>query len=263
MQLVPCLEWLESRRLLTSDLVADYQGIYPTDAVAMNGFSYFGAADVAHGKELWRSDGTVDGTEMVRDVLAGAPGSKPQRFTILDKKLLFCAENADGTVALWRSDGTSTGTSKLADLNGTGAVSPTAIVNGRMVFVVTNEKHGGTELWSSDGTAAGTTHLAHLFDDILLMDIGMRDPIVVNDRAILAVGGDLWSTDGTVAGTIQMNDRSASRAFPRRSRSRRLMAPPLSSRAVGTTLRSGGPTAPSPAHRDCSSSPTAASPRRS
>src|SRR5690349_14604313 len=185
MQLQTCLEWLESRRLLTSDLVADYQGIYPTDAVAMKGFSFFAATDVAHGNELWRSDGTVEGTEMVRDVLAGATGSKPQRFTVLENQLLFFAENSDGTVALWRSDGTASGTSRLADLNGTGDVSPTAIVNGRIVFVVTNERLGGTDLWSTDGTAAGTRRLAHLFDDILLMDYGMRDPIVVNGRAIL------------------------------------------------------------------------------
>jgi ELWxxDGT repeat protein len=214
MQLRTCLELLESRRLLTSDLVADFQGIYPTDAVSLDGISYFAAADVGHGKELWRSDGTHDGTALVRDVLAGATGSKPQRFTVLDDRLLFFADNADGTVALWRTDGTSGGTSKLADLNGTGMVSPTALVNGRTVFVVTNERHGGTELWSSDGTAAGTTRLAHLFDDILLMDYGMRDPIVVNGRAILAVGGDLWSTDGTVAGTIQMNDRSNTARIP-------------------------------------------------
>ena len=62
MSLRTCLEWLEPRRLLTSDLVADYQGIYPTDAVAMDGFSYFAATDISHGEELWRSDGTVEGT---------------------------------------------------------------------------------------------------------------------------------------------------------------------------------------------------------
>ena len=34
----------------------------------MGGVAYFAANDGIHGEELWRSDGTVSGTYMVKDV---------------------------------------------------------------------------------------------------------------------------------------------------------------------------------------------------
>lgn len=217
MSLSVTLESLESRRLLTANLVTDHEGIYPTDSVTLNGVAYFAADDGAHGKELWRSDGTKDGTVMVRDVLAGATGSKPQQFTVLGGQLLFFATNTDGTIALWRSDGTKSGTSKLADVNGTWMVSNTAVVNGRMVFVVAHGPVGQTrmDMWATDGTTAGTSRIKHLMDQALLMHPATRDQVpILNGRALFAVGGGFWSTDGTSAGTIQLHDADNASRIP-------------------------------------------------
>src|SRR3954471_11397438 len=91
----PQIETIEPRRLLAANLVADFGGIYPTDSVTLNGISYFAADDGAHGKELWRSDGTPDGTVMVRDIVPGAQGSNAGSFDVVNGRVVFFTRAGD------------------------------------------------------------------------------------------------------------------------------------------------------------------------
>jgi ELWxxDGT repeat protein len=49
---------------------------------------FFTATDGTNGYELWKSDGTADGTVMVKDIVADY-GSYPSNFTVLGDKLYF------------------------------------------------------------------------------------------------------------------------------------------------------------------------------
>ncbi len=55
---------------------------------------WFSAFDDAHGRELWRSDGTASGTTRVTDLSDANVGSTPSRFVIHNNKLFFSANYA-------------------------------------------------------------------------------------------------------------------------------------------------------------------------
>ena len=89
----------------------------------MGGVAYFAANDGNHGEELWRSDGTVSGTYMVKDVnpeerwidiIQGTTepdDSDITELTVAGDKLFFFARNNSQMPftdhELWVSDGTT------------------------------------------------------------------------------------------------------------------------------------------------------------
>lgn len=80
---------------------------------------YFAASDGTvdgGGLELWKSDGTAEGTALVADINPGVTASAPSLLTPGNGILYFRATHVDTGVELWRSDGTSAGTHIVADL---------------------------------------------------------------------------------------------------------------------------------------------------
>ena len=61
----------------------------------------------------WKSDGTMDGTVLVKDISPGALGSNPSQLTNVNGTLFFTANDGSGR-ALWKSDGTAAGTLRVA-----------------------------------------------------------------------------------------------------------------------------------------------------
>jgi ELWxxDGT repeat protein len=75
---------------------------------------YFQASTVEHGSELWVTDGTKEGTRMIKDIVPGAQGSSPKDFYVLEgieDTLFFRTQDNEW----WRSDGTTSGTSQVND----------------------------------------------------------------------------------------------------------------------------------------------------
>jgi len=119
---------------------------------------YFRASDELHGDELWKTDGTAPGTELVKDINPGRRGSSPSPLVNLDGTLLFTAYEPSVGYELWRSDGTAAGTSLFKDINpGPDESNPYefVVINHVLYFTASDGVHG-YELWKSDGTAAGT-----------------------------------------------------------------------------------------------------------
>jgi ELWxxDGT repeat protein len=68
----------------------------PASASAFNFYQvndhlYFNATDAIHGKELWTSDGTLEGTIMIEDLEAGDVGSDPELLILVDNGFYFSA----------------------------------------------------------------------------------------------------------------------------------------------------------------------------
>src|SRR5690606_16974980 len=107
--------------------------------------------------ELWASDGTATGTEMIREIHSGG-GSFPSNFYVFNQKLFFSATNDSSGYEVWTTDGTAAGTTMLTEVDTTGGSFPQGFIayNGLLYFQASSYQHGGAELWVTDGTAAGT-----------------------------------------------------------------------------------------------------------
>ncbi|MEJ7586837.1 MAG: T9SS type A sorting domain-containing protein [Ferruginibacter sp.] len=115
------------------------------DGVVLENLSYayttaglfFAADNGVNGLELWRSDGTTAGTNMVADIITGMPGSEPAvDFFIVNGKVLFKANNGDNVDEwdLYAVDGTFTPLPvKLTDFTVT-PKSADAILNWRTSY---------------------------------------------------------------------------------------------------------------------------------
>src|SRR5205085_396599 len=78
--------WTSQGTTASTIKLHDFTQIY-TLFMAANGTVYIEAEDATVGTELWKSDGTVSGTVMVKDIIPGSEGSYPQRFMDVNGKI--------------------------------------------------------------------------------------------------------------------------------------------------------------------------------
>ena len=217
-------------------------GIAGITPFVINNEMYFFAADGGADYYLWKTDGTIEGTEKIKQF------TSIQAFhETINNELIFTAENG-----LWKSDGTESGTIKLANFpvfgtsrfvksgneiyfsgeasfsigqelyktDGTTVslvknIYPNsnkdsypnnfAALNGVVYFSATNGTNG-FELWKTDGTESGT---------VMVKDINAGSgntfstdtPIVVfNNELFFMYNTKLWKSDGTESGTVEIKD---------------------------------------------------------
>jgi len=196
-------------------------------AVMGNAF-YFRANDGSNGTELWKSDGTVNGTILVKDIRTGTAASSPNSITFDGKKTIyFTANNGTTGTELWKSDGTANGTVLVRDINGSGNSAPGYYAPSLLGGVVFRANDGGKgiEPWFTDGTASGTKLLTDI-NQPAVGDSGNSSPgnfadvngtlfFTANDGT---AGIELWKSNGTANGTALVKDirpgaTSASAAF--------------------------------------------------
>ncbi|MBA4850375.1 ELWxxDGT repeat protein [Emticicia sp. BO119] len=79
--------------------------------------AFFSANNGTLGEELWVTDGTPDGTKLVKDINTNSSGSMPANFEQFQDKVLFSAIDATHGRELWITDGTDAGTQLVKDIN--------------------------------------------------------------------------------------------------------------------------------------------------
>jgi len=90
----------------------------------MNGLIYFTADTDTHGNELWVTDGTEEGTKLVKDINPGDGDGISKELVLIDTVLYFQGNDVTTGYDLWRSNGTEEGTYMIKNMNGSENSSP-------------------------------------------------------------------------------------------------------------------------------------------
>jgi ELWxxDGT repeat protein len=114
----------------------------------IDGILYLTIETQAHGQELWRTDGSEDGTVMVADLMPGQDDSIPSGFQVFGNRLYFAATDPVHGRELWSSDGTAEGTHLVADvMPGDRSSGPAMLcVAGNRLFFAAEDPVAGYEL---------------------------------------------------------------------------------------------------------------------
>lgn len=177
----------------------------PSNLVSIGSQLYFSGSFSGAGSELAVSDGTPEGTRLIKDIRPGSLGSSPSAFLEFNGQVFFIANDGVHGSELWKTDGTDAGTVMVADINpnGSSISSQIAVLDNAMVFFA-NDGATGTELWRSDGTANGTVQIADIrvgsssskvtnFNELNVFNGNVY--FVANDGIH---GAELWRTNGEV-----------------------------------------------------------------
>ena len=102
--------------MLVKDINTGSIGSNPSYLTDVNGTLFFAADDGAHGRELWKSDGTAAGTTLVKDIYPAAHGyyallsrARPQQPDQRQRHAVLRGQRRHWP-ELWKSDGTAAGT---------------------------------------------------------------------------------------------------------------------------------------------------------
>ncbi|MAU85415.1 MAG: hypothetical protein CMA21_02255 [Euryarchaeota archaeon] len=183
----------------------------PENLVTMGGILYFTADDGVHGRELWRSDGTLGGTYMIKDltpptqtIVGGAlvdinPGTDFGEIVAGDEKIFFSAaagdERFNGIRELYVTDGTEVGTEQVSN-----------------IFWCT-EVIGGVNSQFPEFVYSGVNSITVIPASERGFDVAYFSAFICNPWWV--GGEEPWFSDGTESGTTQITDlRSPSTSWP-------------------------------------------------
>jgi ELWxxDGT repeat protein len=205
--------WVTRGSAESTTLVRDFKTLIdpafePATLFPIGGRMFFRADDGEHGIEPWVSDGTPNGTHLIKDLVSPAPGwavgdSTPFAFTLFQGSVVFATNGSPvNTAKLWKTNGTEEGTEPLVDLGphlfyyGT----PLFHFGSRLYFALTDSSGSGVALWRSDGTSHGTALVEPIGP------FGIDRMLAVGDAFYFPSGNALWRSDGTEAGTRTVFD---------------------------------------------------------
>lgn len=146
-------------------------------------FSYSNITSIPFVFQIWETDGTPAGTNLVKD-LTGLKSMDLASGVVFNDKAFFAAYDDTNGVELWMTDGTSSGTGLLKDMfPGTGNGSPKnfKVFNGKLYFAASDDSHG-EELWRTDGAPGGTE---------MVYDIN-PGPLSSSPSLLTPIGGTLY-----------------------------------------------------------------------
>ena len=136
-----------SEKSLSLDNVVGALGVIELQAT-IDGVVYFSAKN-----QLWRSDGTAAGTELLVNVNTVSRSRGVANFQRVGDTLFFSAQSERQGAQIWQSDGTARGTFSVANLSRQqpfAAVEKLTAADSQLVFVTTNAVGTDEAVWTLD-----------------------------------------------------------------------------------------------------------------
>lgn len=196
------------------DINLDGQSIKDdSEFIDFNGKLVVSANDGIHGYELWISDGTQEGTNMIKDINPGSASSIYNSYTFTSflvyyDKLYFLADDSTGR-GLWVTDGTEFGTYRITDIS----ISALVGGNGSKVFTGLNEviyyfgvnnTSGQKGLYKVDLKTFENTFI-YPFEAIEHLYSTNETLFIIQDNGEIYhpnSARELWASDGNELGTV-------------------------------------------------------------
>jgi ELWxxDGT repeat protein len=213
---------------LLKDINPGVNGGFAPDATSFTEFNnklYFSANDGLNGEELWVTDGTTNGTQLVKNINPSSNNSFPEDFTEFNNNLYFASNDGANGTELWVTDGTENGTQLVKDIRPNfeeGSIQSSfpqnfTELNNKLYFTAFDDVNG-EELWVTDGTTIGTQLVKDINPGSVDNNYGVSpnssnpsDFTLFNNKLFFVAddgvnGRELWVTDGTTVGTQLVKD---------------------------------------------------------
>jgi ELWxxDGT repeat protein len=212
---IPELEFIELLDNIQEDGIASSP---VTFGVGLDGVAYFAADDGdAGGKELWKSNGTAEGTMVVKDIYTGIASSSPEKFTSTDTNVFFTADDGVNGRGLWRTDGSKSGTEMIMGEQDSEAHYRLLTKTGSTLFFSLCGFENEISLWKSDGSKDNTMKIKDISMDINGLEgpyYHMNEVLLYGDILFFVThvsgndhtlcSSELWKSDGTSEGTTRV-----------------------------------------------------------
>jgi len=196
---------------------------------------FFFAADSANNSKLWKSDGSPEGTVLVKEInpgpigdwVIGLQGNGTSMLSLHDTAYFF-AFREDVGYELWKSAGHDTNTVLVKDINpGAQGVHPPGSLSPKYNPIIFQEHYYfvayradlGYEIWRSDGSEAGTIPVTNIPGNS--SSIFPFQVEVIGDRIFFSINASgnspqlgFYATDGTPGNEVHFSNLFPSGVIP-------------------------------------------------
>jgi len=171
------------------------------------GLCFVNAFSDTYGYECWVTDGTVEGTRMLKDINPGHWIGCGTNYYFEYKNHVYFSAFDD---QLWRTDGTEEGTELFKVIwEGDNPDILYPVIFDDMMYFLANDSDHGRELWRTDGTVEGTEMAVEVNTEDYWGALGwltVLDDIMIFSGNDSICGFELWRSDGTQEGTWLVKD---------------------------------------------------------
>ena len=160
-------------------------------------------ADNTHGIEVWKTDGSALGTEMLNDANVTGDSvtfySSPYRS---GSQYFFSGDNGDGEIQPFVA--TTNGEAKPLKDNISGGSYTSFMTFGEHVYFRTTGNSDDSILWQTDGTSDGTVQVKTISSGEITQFFNLNTALCFFVNGKNGGADELWMSDGTTDGTTMV-----------------------------------------------------------